>query len=492
MQSSTTRGLWLDLLPPDIREHIAACATQRNLNRTASRLAAVSPPQRKAVQSVLSERRREDKEFEPPFSEWTQLFGDEVDHIAFPHTYAEGDREFLGSLDTYLTSPKLRSVVVSDHPSILQALERFNVPKVTMKVSTRGVSRGLLASLQRLRAQELHLIVDRRASFHGETDAWTSLTGAGVLSSCRNITALTIRCASRHLAGPDAIWASIASCVSLQQLTIEEDDEYFYFDENVGAHTIPEGNVEVSQEISTFLSRLQSVELMSFRCCEKVSMLSKSFGNAIKTIDLFGSDDISGRQLLELTACYGLKRLDIPIASSAKKVLAQAIAAFPELQALRLDWDGLCWDLEDGEDCDGMVLDAVRCAPKLIELRLIPLAHLSIGAVTNILELLGTRLRCFDVALIYQDPPPVERLIAVAQAAATYNPKLRQFLPIATRNGEFLDAEVCGMYYTDRQRRIRLGNEAVSMLRRLETRAPLLSMNSLIVEIQDWMTTDVE
>lgn len=480
--------IWLDGLPEDIRENIAERVSSEREDQAALYLAQSSPIQRKAVLSVLRYSMTHDTlskidicDNTQVFYDWVSLFGQDLQHVMLPSLSIDSS-----TFRRMFSAPQLRSVEIFDHPDHLEAVTKFSVHKVILVPIGLVKPSALLKALPKIKAEQVSLELDVTTDSPNENRRWRALraiVSTDVLSTCANLTSL-------ELAGPPdlvkeafdggPIWNTITKISSLCELTLRED------------FGLTDG---ISDDVIRFLSGLDSLSLNGLAGRKLCSLPVES---SLTQLHCFYCAcrglESSSQDLLHLARYTRLKRLSIIICAGVEKELVETVRALPDLQRL---------DLSRFRDPNrpyyaetaqlGEMLNAVRYAPNLKELCL---GHASIptSEIIAILEFTGTRLESFEVCLYDDEETPMERLIAVCQAASRCNTRLHTFLPRETANAK-------AMYLKEEDRRhyerdyefaedlTKRGLLAISMLRRLASRAPLLSAwaSKVIQDIFAWM-----
>lgn len=189
----------------------------------------------------------------------------------------------------------------------------------------------------------------------------------------------------------------------------------------------------------TSLSALTLDTLVPFRGFLKQSLASvKSLGlagpNALEMAADIGATvtSISCKvpvrnedDLHALTKCPRISEIDLTIAPGLEFDLGSLVTSFKSVRQIYLTW------MNNGgtvplETVPGAIYRMVRNAPALTELRLFGVS-IPLDEMYNVLELLGTRLRCIQVSVGSQKEPPLERLQSLLVFATLFNTELREF-----------------------------------------------------------------
>lgn len=458
-----SRGIWLDLLPGEVRETIVRSACEGALsttlasdsNETALHLAQSSPVQRGTVLSVLGYHMRghvDDMQW--CVKAWITLFGDDAQRISLttrPWESARGD-----AFHCLFFAPRLRDVEICDYPAYLSPVTGLSLRTLSIDVQGDCPANELIAMLPKIAAEELRL--NFNYSIGERPDPWEAIADSNVLAHCPNLRVLDVMCCRDRAAREGSIWSVICKVTSLRELIVDGEDEY----------TLD----EVPETVLSYLSQLDSVSLSGMG-----TDLAALIGTSVKDVStLFAESACRDVDVLALVSCKNLKQLALVLDIGVEYVLAKTLRELPDLELLNLTWEYGSMYIEPSH---GEILNAVLAAPKLKELSLIDVS-IRMSELTQILQALGTRLQTLVTSLCDQVETPLERLAEICRAAADYNPGLHTLETLDSQVSDYLEDE-------DLSSRFESGAATIRMLRWLEIKAPMLSTDDMVEKISRWM-----
>lgn len=466
MFSDTSTEVWLDLLPSDVRENIAIRVSHGSQDVNALHLACVSSVQRNEVLSTLKYGLRCDQRAHRlSLGEWISVYGADVKHMTLSR--GRNNVPTHSAIFHVFAVSKLRSVSTYDRPEYLSAIAKLAIHTVKVTVRGSGPPCGLAAALSEITTEQLLLSFPIAPEFRDpRIDPWQVLADDNTLGKLTKLTSLDVMCSQSRLDREGSIWDVLTKLDLLRELRIQGCMDAF--------EEVPEGAVK-------FLESLESVTLHGNLAAYTLAI---AIGTSMKSIRVFGPE-IPNDKLVSLSSCSCLKQLQAEVKAGAENSLAKLVKELPALEVLHLDWER---NLNVREVSKGKILDAVRLAPSLTELILLHI-QIQLSELTAILETIGTKMRRFDVAICRQGESPLERFVALCQAAAKFNPRLREFMSLATANDQYLYEEDARIHAQGESQVLReqRGNLAISMLSRLGARAPLLSTLNLSEDIRKWI-----
>lgn len=450
--SSASRGIWLDKLPEGVCENIAAHVCHGAQNGDALHLIRSSPSQREAVISILNRTlafRDLDRSLKEFHEWWSSIVGDVWKQGDGGREHSN-DGQNVSSVNLGYPTPVLHAIHVKDRPEHLYAIRSVSIRKVTIEVCGYSPVTTLLETLSSINAEELALKFPYAPLAFNASLVVLAETNA--LAAIPSLKSLAVYCLKRCYERQSCIWAAIAKLSSLRELSMY----------GVNSSTSLSFRGAAADAVS-FISSRQSIALQGNYW---VLRLALRIGRAVTSIDNMASST-DRQQLLSLVgACPRLKRLHTNLVGGADNVLVAALKALPDLEALHLQFR---IGREFTVPTQGKILEAVQVAHNLTELSLFRV-RIQLCELKAIMEHVGPRLRVFNASIHGQEESPLVMLVGLCESAAKHNHGLRTFLYYS---GRFrIEVEDPALV-------VRLANQALCMLRRLETRVPFISTQRL-------------
>lgn len=456
--------MWLDLLPLDICERIAAHVSGGSQNREALFLAEASRRQRRAILRVLrfkfensTEKGSEQLSLN---ARWANIFSSDTKAIKFPpEAFPIRYQDSSDSLALF-KAPKLRTVSIWDDPIVLLAA---------------GQSKSI-------RELEIYLTSYSPPNLIFETLSALKLTNLKI--HCWEETPESL-CLFKHMSSSKSKQAMLANvCPGLTSLEINCDCSA---DVDPLVNVLPtisslrEVKIRLARKSSMpYLRRFHSVKVFDLINCHQAVEMALLIGIPITEISScarLDSDEICG-----LSCFPRLTVLRCTMGEEAEYALADIAWTLTSLRVLDLSWrtpleitrreNATC--LADIES--GVLLDTVRALPNLMELHLTYL-YISLSEIVAILKCLGSRLEKLGTDIWDQEKRPIERLECLLYCASKHNPSLR-CLEVVPAGLEYIGHGL-REYEVERH-----GLRALAALNRLRQNAPFFDPSPLDVILE--------
>lgn len=422
--------MWLDLLPPEICERIAAHVSRGTQRASALSLAEASVKMRTAVMSALGHKLLLFSETEDDLTgRWLQFapyvksleFGAVIyDTARSAVKVSNGKKMCVSTWDDGLLrkSNCLESVDFWLQPSILRALTGLrSLRKLTIKSADShhgDLLFQVLTSLDirdlmfRCEARDIDLCLLSNKKYFN--DAYNALA-----KSCPNLETLDIFCVCTGWGNQTAQMSTSAhrvfdifpACKSLRYLKL---------------HSHPPQNVMQN------ICAIHSVELPHD---ERTHQLAMKLGNAVTVLSC--NRYLDPKEVECLSICHRLVVLDIRIKEGTENVLPKLAQGLPYLRCLKLQMKMSC-DARNRpflfpRTKPGGMLQTVRSAHHLDTLHIVDI-RISTSELEAILAHCGVRLRDFLISISDQDEPALQRLETLLCTAALHNSELRSLITV--------------------------------------------------------------
>lgn len=452
------RRLWLDVLPSELRIHVALHVSRGRQTKAALHLAETNALQRAAVLFTLSYR----LVFSDPAlaARWTAVFTGQVRDLTFDR-YVSFPADASPHPHQLLKAPALRVAAIRGQPAELLALAGSkSLRDLTVVLPKDSDFELLLDILRTLCIDKLSLLCVSEKRFCPVKKIIHANDNADALAiSCPQLTALRVACWHR-----DPLWKLLPTFPALREITLE------------------------SAVLVAALPLLSTLDAVHIRRVPASMYVAEQLGSAVSSII---SKQCLSRSDVEMLGarCPRLLELDVRIHEDATVALVDAVRSMSSLRSLRVRWSAPAvsikrsykWNLASFcSVAPGLLLTIVESLPDLVELDLL-CVRIDMAELTAILRKLGKRLQHFSTSIADQDESPFDRLDAVFRAVTACNSGLHYFSIDVQRTDEM--SLLGTMQHEDPEKRLRQGRVLAESLRRLSRAAPALNTE----EISNWM-----
>lgn len=485
------RATWLDKLPEEVCERLAAHVCHRNQSLDGLALAKTSPALRRATIAALGhrlvihdKRSLSDLFFAPKKGnwdtattrKWISVMGEDLKEIDQQYLRTLGSRHPLRFTLSIFSLPNLRVAQITDHPAHLAAVAHSSSIQ-ELSIAFRGYTSAteVFRTLSKLPLQKLKTgcpeIADRRPNYQCPLQDPEVTRLALISESLPRLDSIDVSTCGCYNRSDDTVWRNLGSLNSLREVT------FLWFD----------GADRFSQEVITFLSGLDSVRII---CSPFAHDLAVLIGAAVTVISyphgyislLIQNGGFTAAHVRDLQNLPRLKNLSLHIIQGAEEELPEVVRKLPELTDLDLVFVQSA--LESRERCQysgslfataspGTMLRTVQAAPHLSTL-CVGQVRIRLVELDMILKSIGARLRSFETSICDQEESPFDRLEALVLTAAKYNVEVREFWvdDIGHRRGP-----------TPLEEWKRQAKQVLAGLRFLQKRAPYVRMRDMDVRI---------
>lgn len=460
--------MWLDLLPSEVCERIAAHVSRGTQTTSALSLAEASATMRTAVISALGQKVLLFSEGADDLSGRWMQFTPYVKHLEFGATTytiarsavktSNGKKRCVSEWDNELLSKsdRLETVDFWVEPSILRALTGLrSLRKLTIKSAGSYYGDLLFQMLASLDTRDITFRCEARNAeqcllsnmkyFNDNHNAFAE--------SCPNLEILDIFCACMQWGHQVAqmsqcvprIFAIFPACKSLRYLKLRS-----YPPQNVMQNVCAIPSVEPPYD-------------------ERAYHLAMKLGNAVTSLGC--NRYLDSNEVDRLSVCQRLVALDICIREGTEDVLPKLAQELPFLRCLKVQMELRC-DTRNrrfsfSEMRPGSMLQTVRSAHHLDTLHIVDI-RISTSELQAILIHCGIRLRDFLTSISDQEEPALQRLETLLYTASVHNNELRSLNTVLRM---WMPAKLDAL--TRQARRV------YAALNFLESRAPYLDACSL-------------
>lgn len=443
------RGIWLDKLPDEVCQRIAAhvCGCQQNPDILA--LAKTSSVLRKAALALLRNRliipdKKSVTEFRLIMNHAEQrnqdvstlcglirLMGEdifELDQGLFCNPLRHA---VPSSILPLFSLPYLRVVEIMDCPAQVAAVSRSSsIQELRLLLRHQMQPKQLFSAVAKLHLMKLKMMcmdacvgVCRKQLCPWQDPDVIGSDLQGFARFLPHLTSIDVRCDCltrdiHHHLGMSMFWKVLPSLKTLKEISF--------------CWHLPE--VAPPKETLQFLSSREVVRVVNTRDAYHLASLIGLPVVEISSQHSFLLAAITAKELLDLRNHPRLRVLGIRIDEGSEKALPEVVQGLPELRKLDLLWmpgillrdicryTGQCY----ATAMPGVMLRAVQVAPQLSSLCIVRV-RIALTELLTIMKSIGLHLREFETSLGDQEEAPFERLEKLLLGAARYNTELRKF-----------------------------------------------------------------
>lgn len=405
------RLVWLDTLPSDVCERIAAHVSAGLQTVDALCLAEVSPRQRIAVLHALTHKFEQSNEpgARDYNDRWARIFAAETHELRFfPDVRRLQYQDCAESLRLF-QAPVLRKASVWDDPLVLLAAAKSKSLRQLQLFLTHQSPPELICNT----LSSLNL---ERLSIH----CWCSFAEERCPLSCFHV---------------DKAHANYLPSLCPRLVSLEVDCDCLGDDDPFqtmlpAMPLLRDVKLRVIQKSTVpFLRRLDSVQV--YDVCHQHYALENALvvGNSVTEISSWACFD--GDAIFSLACFPRLTVLRCSVSEEAAYVFAGVADTLTALQVLDLRWHTVteikrhdnAIPLADAES--GVLLNVVQTLPNLIELHL-TCVRISLSELCGVLQRIGPRLEKFGTDISGQEERPMDRLERLLHCASQNNRSLRR------------------------------------------------------------------
>lgn len=426
-QSQTLPRVWLDLLPLDVCERIAAHVSHGQQTESALALAQTSAHLGAAVVSSFSHNLRissspnRDRTIPwlslAPYCKSLRFTGMDTGTRRIGVATGSGKRRCISTLNDLIIGDNVETVDFWLTSYILLRLwGKKNVSKLIIRIFSGEDAEQLFLTLKTMDVKHLHVYCKTRDPTHCpfSNKLHFNKSRNALSESCPNLETLQLSCycfswtMSSFLSASDAhnVWSIFPQCKKLKSLVLPS-----YPPQDVLSEVCKVRNVKPFRDDLAFdlAMRLKS-SIMELECSKLLSLA----------------------EINKLSVCTRLRSLDICIDQGTETALPTLIRQLPELRSLKVRMNILKYDVQSkgyvfNQVQSAAMLQTVLNAPKLDTLNMVNIC-ISKTEIKQILIGMGTRLRDFMLVSGDEGEIALQMVEVLLYTAAQYNTDVRKLI----------------------------------------------------------------